>query len=100
MRLLLTRFLAILCVLALVSSSTVSFAALSAAPNEPCAHEHSQHAGAQPQKHHHHGAGCLSCCLGACATVPALPAPVSVSPVIFTETAAAYWESAVRLDSR
>jgi hypothetical protein len=93
MRLLLKRFLAILCVLALVSASTASFAAPST-----CAHEHS-HAGTQ-QEHHHHDGGCLACCLGACAAVPALPSPVSVSPVFFTKGSAAYWEQSARLDSR
>ncbi|MBN8902112.1 MAG: hypothetical protein J0H57_13855 [Rhodospirillales bacterium] len=98
MRLLLKRFMAILCVLALVSAGTMSFAAASAAPNEPCAHEHS-HAGTQ-HEHHHHDGGCLACCLGACAAVPALPSPVSVSPVTFTKGVVAYWEQSARLDSR
>ncbi|OYV34859.1 MAG: hypothetical protein B7Z80_20065 [Rhodospirillales bacterium 20-64-7] len=93
MRLLLKRFMAILCVLAFVSASTASFAATGT-----CAHEHS-HAGTQ-QEHHHHDSGCLACCLGACAAVPALPSPVAVSPVIFTKGSAAYWESTARLDSR
>jgi hypothetical protein len=101
MRLLLKQFLAALCLLALVSGSTLSFAAMSASADEPCAHAHSQHGGAEPHKHHHqHGAGCLACCLGACAAIAALPAPSSVSSIIFTETAAAYWEATAMLNSR
>jgi hypothetical protein len=97
MRRRLKRFLAFLCVFALVSGGTISFAVAVAGP---CAHERGAHAGTLHHDHDHHGAGCLACCLGACTVVPALPAPLSAGPVIFSVTAAAYWESAVALDSR
>lgn len=98
MRRLLKQFLVILCVLALVSGGTISIAA--ANPADACAHEHSQGASAKPHDHAHHGPGCLACCLGACTAVPALPGPLSVSPVIFATTTAFYGESAASLDNR
>jgi hypothetical protein len=98
MRLLLKRFLAMLCVLAFVSSGTTSVAA--ASPPDSCAHEHSHGAGAKPHDHAHHGPGCLTCCLGGCTAVPALPGPLTSVPVTFAVTAAVYWEAVASLDSR
>jgi hypothetical protein len=96
MWLLLKRILAILCMLALVSGSTASFAASVAAA--PCAHEH-QHAG-DATPHKHHGAGCLSCCLGACVAVPDLPPRGAAIVVPLTPRIAAYWEPDFSLPGR
>lgn len=93
------HFLIILSALALVSGSTMSFAASIASAN--CAHEHSEHGDAPgSQSHKHHGAGCLSCCLGACVAVPDLPSRTSVGMVPFAAIAVSYWEQAVSLSSR
>ena len=93
------RFLVILCTLALVSGSTISFAA-SVSAAEPCVHEHHQHGGVVPAQHDHHGLGCLTCCQGACAAVAGLPTPSSVTAVIFAATAVTYWETDVSLSDR
>src|SRR3954466_4888954 len=88
-------FLLILCTLALVSGSTASFAASFAA--DPCAHEHDA-GGTAPHKHH--GAGCLSCCLGACVAIPDLPPRDAADLVTFSAMSIAYWEAALSLPSR
>jgi hypothetical protein len=99
MRRLMRRVLVLVCVFALVSGSTISFAAATAA-STPCAHEDSDQRGAAPHHHDHHGAGCLACCLGACAAISALPDPVSTGDALFAVTVATYWEVAESLSSR
>jgi hypothetical protein len=91
-------FLLILCTLALVGGSTASFAASFAA--EPCAHEHgNKHAG-DTVPHKHHGAGCLSCCPGACVAIPDLPPRDAADLVTFSTMSIAYWETDLSLPSR
>jgi len=99
MWLLIKRFLVILCVFAFVGGGTISFAAATSA-SEPCAHEHADHSGALPHHHDHHGAGCLACCLGACAAIPDLPPRTSLSAVKFVVATAVYWEAAISLSDR
>jgi hypothetical protein len=99
MRLMMRRVLAFWCVFALVGGGTISFAAATAV-SASCVHEDSDHRGAAPHHHDHHGAGCLACCLGACAAIPALPARVSTGVAPFALTVAVYWEAAVSLSSR
>jgi hypothetical protein len=91
-------FLILLCTLALVAGSTVSFAA-SVSPAPSCAHEHghADHPAPEPQKHH--GAGCLSCCLGACVAIPDLPLRAEAA-VLFTALPVLYWETNLSLPSR
>jgi hypothetical protein len=81
--------------LALMGSSTISFAASVAAAN--CAHEHSHAPGSQPHKHH--DAGCLSCCLGACMAIPDLPSRRALDVVPFA-TSVSYWEIGASLSGR
>lgn len=88
-----------LCVLAMVGGGTIRFAAATTA-SAPCAHEDSDHRGAVPRHHDHHGAGCLACCLGACAAIPGLPARVSTGVVPLAVTVAVYWEAAESLSGR
>jgi hypothetical protein len=97
MRQLARRFLLILCTLALVSGSTISFAASVAAA--PCLHEHSHQTGT-PAHHDLHGAGCLSCCLGACTAIPDLPPRFTISAAAFTATPVNYWETDDSLSGR
>jgi hypothetical protein len=91
-------FLLILCTLALVGGSTGSFAASSAI--DPCAHEHGDKHAGDTAPHKHHGAGCLSCCLGACVAIPDLPPRAAADLVTFTALPIAYWEAALSLPGR
>jgi hypothetical protein len=97
MRHLARHFFLILCVLALVSGGTISFAAAVATP---CPQEHSDHSGSVPAHHDHHGAGCLACCLGACTAIPDLPPRFSLSAAAFTAKPVRYWETALSLSDR
>jgi hypothetical protein len=97
MRRLTKRLLRILCVLALVGGSMMS-AAASVAAATPCAHEHGDEPG--PQPHKHYGAGCLSCCLGACTAIPDLPSRTFLGVAPFTATPVSYWEIRVFLSGR
>jgi hypothetical protein len=89
--------LVILCVLALASSSTTSFAAATA-DGKPCTHDHGANGTSHPHKHH--GAGCLACCLGACLVIPDLPPRTFFAAVLFADTAVSYCESEALLDGR
>jgi hypothetical protein len=84
--------LMIMCVLALMGSSTMSFAASLATP---CTHNH----GSSTEPHKHHGAGCLSCCLGACVAIPDLPRTAAVA-LPFWVRSVAYWEREFSLPGR
>jgi hypothetical protein len=99
MRRLARRFLMILCMLALVGSSTISFAA-SVTAIDPCAHEHGEHGGAVPSHHDHHGAGCLACCLGACTATADLPPRPFITVAAFVATAVIWWEAGISLTGR
>lgn len=92
-------FLLILCTLALVGGSAVSFAA-SVTAAAPCDHEHSHGADTTPEPHKHHGGGCLSCCLGACVAIPDLPQRAAADLVPFTVLPILYWEVDLSLPSR
>jgi hypothetical protein len=98
MRQLARRFFLILCTFALMSGSTISFAA--SVTDAPCAHEHSDHTGTVPSHHDHHGAGCLACCLGACTAIPDLPPRLSLGAAAFSAQPVSYWETAVSLSER
>jgi hypothetical protein len=97
MRRLARRLLMILCALAVVGGSTISVAVAT-----PCVHEHSasgrtvDHArndGGAPARHDNHGAGCLGCCVAACAAMAGLaPRPVINSPA-FAGMAMTWWET-------
>ena len=89
--------LMIVCTLALIGGSTVSFAA-SLSVN--CAHEHSHSGDTSPDHHKHHGSGCLSCCLGACAAVPDLPPRTAAIMLSLTPRVIAYWEPDFSLPGR
>ena len=89
--------LMLLCVLALIGGSTMSFAA-SLAP-EPCAPTHSDQPGSGPD-HHKHGAGCLACCLGACIAIPDLPPRTALAATFFTSARVSYWETQAWLNGR
>jgi hypothetical protein len=89
--------LLILCTLALVGGSTISFAA--SITSAPCAHDHSHQTGGTPAHHDHH-AGCLSCCLGACTAIPDLPPRVSLGAAVFSGMPVTYWETGVSLSDR
>jgi hypothetical protein len=91
------RFLLILCMLALLGGSTISFAASAAAAT--CADQHSHQTGT-PAHHDHHGAGCLSCCLGACTAIPDLPPRLTIGAAAFTATPVSYWQTGVLLSGR
>lgn len=101
---LMRKCLLLLCALTLVAAGTISFSAAAASADALCVHEHQtgththQSGGISP--HDHHGATCLACCLGACTAIPNLPPRVSVSPVRFAVTPAAYWEAAITLSGR
>jgi hypothetical protein len=85
----------IFCVFAFLSGSAMSFASSLAAP---CAHEHGHHSGTP--SHKHHGAGCLSCCLGACFAVPDLPPRTAAVMLPIEALPVAYWERYFSLPSR
>jgi hypothetical protein len=85
----------IFCVFAFLGGTTMSFASSLAAP---CAHEHGQHSGAP--SHKHHGAGCLTCCLGACVAVPDLPPRTAAVVLPLNALTVAYWEPDFSLPSR
>lgn len=94
-------FLSILCMLVLVGSSAISFAAASETPAASCPHEHVAHdedTDQQPPKHH--AAGCLSCCLGACAAIPTLPQRSSAGVAVFAAMAVSCWETGASLSGR
>ena len=100
MRRLARHLLLMLCALALVSGSMMSFAAAAAAPigaTNPC-HEHEEQTDSKPLKHH--GPGCLSCCLGACAAIPAVPDRSSVTMIRFANSTIRYWQNDLFLPSR
>jgi hypothetical protein len=97
MRKFVRHLLLIVGALAFVSVSIFAVTGVPARAGEPCTHEHGQ---GTPNHHHHaDGAGCLVCCLGACAAIPYLPPPLSTGLVNFAVTMAAYWEAAVSLSS-
>ena len=106
MRLWARRFLLLLCALALVSGSSMSFAAMPAsaiatspADAHPCGG--SEHDAAPDTKpHKDHGSRCLSCCLGACAAIPAVPDRSSVTTVLFAASTIRYWQTDRFLPSR
>ncbi len=97
MRRLMRHLFLVFCTLALVSGSTISFAASVTAA--PCAHEHSDHSGNVPS-HHHHDAGCLACCLGACTAIPGLPPRLSLSAAAFAAQPVRYWDTAISFSDR
>jgi di/tricarboxylate transporter len=99
MRPLAKRLLMIFCTLALITGSTISFAA-SVTALSPCAHEHAERGDAVPAHHDHHCAGCLACCLGACSTAVGLPPPSFNSAAVFSATSVSYWETAVAFSGR
>src|SRR4051794_14035739 len=92
-------FLLVLCTLALVGGSTISFAA-SLSAVAPCAHEHTPAGDTAPQPHKHHSAGCLSCCLGACVAIPDVPSRAAAGLMPFTAVPAIYWEADISLSDR
>jgi|SRR6516165_2889842 hypothetical protein len=89
--------LVIVCTLALIGGSAVSFAA-SLSVN--CAREHSHAGDTSPDHHKHHGSGCLSCCLGACVAVPDLPPRTAAVVLPMKTLSIAYWERDFSLPSR
>lgn len=104
MRRLARRLLIILCALAFVGGGTISVAVAI-----PCVHEHSghrhiadhaqSHDGA-PAHHDHHSAGCLGCCLAACAAMASLPPRQVIAFPAFAAMAVTWWETAGLLSSR
>jgi hypothetical protein len=84
-------FIALLCVLALVGASTLSFAASVA--TTPCAHEQDDATERAPLPHKHAGASCLACCLSSCTALPDLPLRPSLGRAAFAAATADYWES-------
>ena len=93
------RLLLIVCALALVAGSTISFAASPASANEPCADQH--HHGVGSQHSDHHPNGCLSCCsLGSCVAFPSLPPRTLAENVRFNAMPVMYWDAAVPLSGR
>ena len=93
------RFFLILCALALIGGSTISFAATVTAAG-PCAHEHSGQNGTAPAHPDHHGAECLACCLGACAAMPGLPPRTSLTEAAFSAKTVTWWETGTALSGR
>jgi hypothetical protein len=91
------RFVMILCTLALMSGGM-------AAPVPAFdATDHAQHhGGAVPLHCHneHHGAACLTCCLGACTVVADLPSRLMPDVAAFSVAAVTYWETDVSLSDR
>jgi hypothetical protein len=104
MRHLARPLLVILCALALAGSSTTGVAVAT-----PCVHEHNapgytvdhaQSDGVAPANHNHHGAGCLACCLGACAAMAGLPPRRIIASPAFAGMAVTWWETGVLLSGR
>ena len=88
----------ILCVLALMSGSAISFAA--SGTSAPCAHDHSDYAGGVSVLHDHYGTGCVACCSGACTAIPDLPPRLSLKAAVFPAQPVSYWATAASLGDR
>ena len=99
MRRLIRHFLLILSALALVSGSTVSFAA--SLTEAPCSHAQSHDDGdADHGPSKHHGGSCLTCCLGACLALPDLPQRSTLGVIGFSAAKVRYWEISASLPNR
>ena len=92
------RVFLVLCMLTVMSGSTISFAA--SIRFAPCLHEHSDYVGGVPSHDGHNDTGCVACCFGACTAIPDLPPRLSLSVAVFAAHSVNYWETAVSLSDR
>ncbi len=99
MRLFLRRLIVLLVALAFIDGGVARAAALVPPAAEPCSHEHGDmpgHSGHMPASTGHQqdrgSRACLQCCcLGICASVPSLPAALTVAPVVVASVV--YWDT-------